>query len=444
MTGSSRAFTFDTLDMAAYNLHDMLVRDPALITHIIESDDELTDLDLSALVYARKIFYFRYLVSKGLGGGSMLTLFYRIRTLSPGFLDALTLARDFECTDPRDRIYGLWNLAQDKTGLILSPSYSKSCEQVYFDFCQAWTSQHGSLDILGAVEATRKSMSFYENAPSWCPNWNVRATSSSLIRRDCLPMRPMLAMQDLSGRLYAADGNIDLNAFDKPLFSFRGAALHCTGLIIDNVNTMLNDAPNIPAGSAPKSTWRYHYWKNRLERMYHARGSGIYDDSDRAICAMMYGDSVGAWPPVADSGYESGQCLRNERYACLPTESRHVQPYASSYDRTEAMGVVDTVLRGRYPFVTEGGYMGLGPAYINEDTDKSNKTWDSAGWLLAIVAGCSAPLLLRERDDNTYELIGTCFVQGWMDGEWIGTIMDADDPMEFWRNMREGAELVIT
>lgn len=257
-------------------------------------------------------------------------------------------------------------------------------------------------------------------------------------------MRPMLAMQDLSGRLYAADGNIDLNAFDKPLFSFRGAALHCTGLIIDNVNTMLNDAPNIPAGSAPKSTWRYHYWKNRLERMYHARGSGIYDDPDRAICAMMYGDSVGAWPPVADSGYESGQCLRNERYACLPTESRHVQPYASSYDRTEAMGVVDTVLRGRYPFVTEGGYMGLGPAYINEDTDKSNKTWDSAGWLLAIVAGCSAPLLLRERDDNTYELIGTCFVQGWMDGEWIGTIMDADDPMEFWRNMREGAELVIT
>lgn len=166
MVGTSRAFTFDTLDMAAYNLHDMLTRDPTLIARIIESDDELMELDLGALTYARKIFYFRYLVSKGLGGGSMLALFFQIRTLSSGFLDALTLARDFECTDPRDRIYGLWNLAQDKTGLILSPSYSKSCEQVYIDFCQAWTLQHGSLDILVAVEATSQSLSFYENAPS--------------------------------------------------------------------------------------------------------------------------------------------------------------------------------------------------------------------------------------------------------------------------------------
>ena len=215
------------------------------------------------------------------------------------------------------------------------------------------------------------------------------------------------------GRLYAADGNIDLKAFDEPLLSFRGDGLHCTGLIVDNVNTVLDNAPDIPAGLG----LGFHYWKNRLEQMYHARGSGIYDDPDRATSAMMYGDSVGAWPPVATSGYDSGQCLNNERYACLPTQFRHVQPYARSYDRTGAMSVVDTVLRDPRPFFKEGEYIGLGPAYINQDTDKNNRTWDSAGWLLAIVAGCSVSLLLCEIDDATHELIGTCFVQGWMDGE---------------------------
>lgn len=442
--GSKQAITFDTLDKAAYHLHDMLTRDPAFIAQILESDETLVELDVSTLAYARKIFYFRYLVSGGMGGGSVFGLFYHIQRSSPGFLDALILARDFECTDPRDRIYGLWNLAQDKAGLDLTPDYSKPYEQVYADFTTAWALQQRSLDVLGAVEATSGSAPFYEAAPSWCPNWNVPAIASPLIRKDYLPARYMSAMRDQSGKIYAADGDINCEAFDGPLFSFDGGVLHCTGLIIDQVNGMLGDAPDIPAGSAPKSTWRFHYWTNRLERMYRARNPGPYEDPDRAIRAMMHGDSIKAWPPVAESGYDPNQCPRNERYVCLPTESRHVLPFARSYDPTQALSVVDTVLRGRRPFVTDNGFCGLGPAYITEDTPENSKTWKTARWQLAVVAGCSVPLLLRERDDATYELIGTCFVQGWMDGEWIETMMGADDPADFWRSMREGAQLVIT
>jgi hypothetical protein len=444
MVGAKRAFSFDTLDKAAYHLHDMVTRDPALICQIVESDSSLLELDVRALAYACKIFYFRYLVSGGLGGGNMLGLFYPIKIFSPGFLDALMLARDFECTDPRDRIYGLWNLAQDKSGLNLTPGYGRSYEQVYVEFSKAWALQHTSLDVLGAVEATSESLPFYQTSPSWCANWNIPAKSSSLVRKDYLPARFMSAMQDQSGKIYAADGDVNDAAFLYPLFSFQGSALHCTGLLIDRINGILGDAPEIPAGSALKSTWRFLFWMDRLEQMYRTRGLDIYEDPGRAICAMMHGDSVRAWPPATDSKYDSGQCLKNERYVCLPAESRHVLPYARSYDRAEAMSVVDTVLRGRRPFVTDSGYMGLGPAYITEDTVDNNKTWKTAGWQLAIVAGCSVPLLLRQRGDETYELIGTCFVQGWMDGEWIETMMGADDPAEFWNGVREGAQLVIT
>ena len=68
----------------------------------------------------------------------------------------------------------------------------------------------------------------------------------------------------------------------------------------------------------------------------------------------------------------------------------------------------------------------------------------TASWQLAVVAGCLVPLLLRGRRDEMYKLIGTCFLQGWMDGEWIKTMIGADDPAEFWNGMREGAQLVIT
>lgn len=442
--GCERAITFDTLDKAACNLHDMLTRDPAFIAQILACDDSLDELNIQNLAYARKIFYFRYLVSGGLGGGSMLGLFYRISTSSPGFLEALVLARDFECTDPRDRIYGLWNLAQDRNDLDLVPGYSMPHERVYAEFAKTWAVKHASLDILGAVEAAPESAPFYKTAPSWCPNWSVPATASCLIRKDYLPARFTSAMRDQGGRLYSADGNIRCAASNRPIFSFQGDALHCTGIIIDRLSGMLSDAPDIPAGSAPKSTWQFHYWTHRLQQLYRRHNPGVYDDIDRAICAMLHGDTINAWPEVAESGYDLDEFHSSERFVCLPAASRHILRHANSYDRTEAWSVVQNVLRGRRPILTEDGLCGLGPAYVGEENDENSKTWTSAGWQLAIVAGCSVPLLLREREDGTYQLIGSCFVQGWMDGEWIRLITGADNAIEFWLAIKEGKQLVIT
>lgn len=106
--------------------------------------------------------------------------------------------------------------------------------------------------------------------------------------------------------------------------------------------------------------------------------------------------------------------------------------------------MVNTVLRGRRPFVTDDGFCGLGPAYIVERNDENTKSWKSAAWQLAVVAGFSVPLLFRDRGNETYELIGSCFVQGWMDGEWIQTMMGADDPRQFWEAMANSARLVIS
>jgi hypothetical protein len=426
--------TWDDLDKATNNLQDMLTRDPSLGSQMLDVDPSIEHIHVGMLAYPRKVFYFRYLVSRGQGGGSGFP-FFKIEKTSPGFLEVLVLTRNFECTDPRDHIFALWNLAQDKEGLEYAPAYTESYEEVYTSFTKAWILQHGSLDILGSVESTQESSKFYTAAPSWCPNWNDPAIASCLVRRDYLPNRPMAAMHDLSDKLYSADGGMTQDIFDTPLVSFEGTKMHVTGLILDQIFHIVEDAPDIPAGTAPKSHWRAHYWMEAIRTYYRSRGLATYDDPARAVWAMFHGDSVAAWPPVAESGYAPGQCRLREQHVCLPELSRHVRKYADSYSRTEAWSAVDTVLRGRRPFFTENGYLGLAPAYL---------AGESGSWSLAVVAGCSVPLILVEREDGTHRLVGTCFVQGWMDGEWVETMMGAESARELWEAMGEGARIVIT
>jgi hypothetical protein len=413
----------------------MLTRDPSLATQMQVAAPSLARVDINMLAYPRKLFYLRYLMSHGRGGGGMggFSPFYKIEKTSPGFLEVLILTRDFECTDSRDHILALWNLARDKDGLDFTPDYTMSCDQTYIKFTKAWIKQHGTLDILGMVEFTRMSSDFYKRVASWCSNWSIPATASCLVRKERLPTRPMATLKDQGGKLYSADGGIMPGPSDNPIYSFDGERLQCTGIILDSIDIMWDDAPDIPAGAALKSKWRAQFWGNCLNTFYQKHSLTTYDNAFRAAVAMFHGDSVAAWAP------DSQVDRPDERYVCLPELSRHVLPYAGSYSSTEAWTVVDSILRGRRPIITRNGYMGLAPIYVDLPECVEHKRL-----LIAVVLGCSVPLLLHERDDGTYRLVGTCFVQGWMDGEWIESMMGAESPNEFWEATKDSAKLIIS
>jgi hypothetical protein len=80
--------------------------------------------------------------------------------------------------------------------------------------------------------------------------------------------------------------------------------------------------------------------------------------------------------------------------------------------------------------------MGLAPAYLAGE--------DVTGMCIAVVARCSVPLILQAKEDGTYRLLGTCFVQGWMDGEWLDTMMGAENATEFWEAMMGDAKISIS
>lgn len=417
----------------------MLIRDPSLRFQAQNADSSLGDIDIRMLAYPRKIFYFRHLLSKG---ASQPMPFHSIPSDSPGFLEALVLARDFECTDPKDRIFALWNLARDKSGLQFAPDYQIPYESVYTSFARAWIQQKRSLDIIGAVERVPDNADFYSNAPSWCPNWNCAAVSSCLIRKDYLPARFMAALGSQDGKLYSADGGVAKEYHENAVCSFEADVLHCKGLLIDSIKLIFDDAPDIPSGTAPKSTWRFHYWMDSVDKFCRQHGLPVYEEPLRAACAMFHGDSVDAWPGTNESSSALRTLPANERYVCSPEASRHILRYADSYDRSEAWSVVDAILRGRRPFISENGYMGLAPSFIIGEHPNGTR-WYNEDLHLAVIAGCSVPLILRGRDDGSYQIVGTCFVQGWMEGEWIQTLMGANDAREFWEALREGDQLSI-
>ena len=68
------------------------------------------------------------------------------------------------------------------------------------------------------------------------------------------------------------------------------------------------------------------------------------------------------------------------------------------------IGDVGLRCRGRRPFVTEKGYLGLGPMAVNE------------GDKVGIFAGLQVPFLLRPYG-SMYQLVGEAYVDGVTDGE---------------------------
>lgn len=84
------------------------------------------------------------------------------------FKSLLSWARSRDCTDPRDRVYGILGLAPQSVTDKLQPNYSVSAAEVYRDTLLAYTAAYTSLDLLQQCRISHRC----RKAPSWIPNWS--------------------------------------------------------------------------------------------------------------------------------------------------------------------------------------------------------------------------------------------------------------------------------
>lgn len=446
--GDRRDILFEELECAAANLQDMLSDDPELREKMKLAVPELEEVSLSELLFVRKLFYFRHLhVGKVRNG----IITWGIGDTSPGYLESVILARDFQATLPHDKIFALWNIVRDKGDLTLNMDYSKSFEETYIDFAKAWSRHTGSLDIIGAVEFVQPGgpEAFYAKAPSWCPDWRRPSLSSSLIRREVFREFKMEYQDDIDGALYSADGHVKQDAGNNntsnDFFSFDGHTLNCLGVILDHIQA------TVPAPDNDSIEAKVAGLIPATERFFAQHNLTTYPDLKQAMIAMFHGDVEATWPTRENNPKNIDSDHPDEMYVCIPysrklslektpNSSRHVPVFGGHYSRKEAWDAMCTVMRGRKAFITQNGYIGLMPDFVDASVHQGEE-----GLCLAILATCSVPVLLREHPEikGAYRLLGTCFVQGWMEGEVLTDQMGCEDPKEFWDAMAGSTKLKI-
>ncbi|KIX98328.1 uncharacterized protein Z520_05629 [Fonsecaea multimorphosa CBS 102226] len=454
--GMRKGIAFEALETAAANLSDMMSRDPGLAQKMEESTPDLSSVDPAQLLFIRKLLYFRHLHIGGSRGGFIM---HDIKDTAPGYLESAILARDFEAAVPHDKLFALWNVARDKTGLDFSADYSRAYEEAYMGFTKAWCAHSGSLDMIAASEFRQpvENHGFYSKASSWCPDWSTPALSSSLVRRERFRLHRISLHDDLDGPVYCADGGVRQQPDSNKYFKFVGNTLHCMGIILDKVDGIAaSKTEHLPMRAVIPGLVEFckdFFAKNNIT---------TYDDVAQAMIAMVHGDCVASWPKKeGNSKLSPDEDLWTAPYACIPfkprlnpdqdpNRSRHVPSYGGSYSSQEAWEVVRSIMRGRHLFVSEKGYMGLLPDYVGRvgggGDDRDRDYIGHGGPLhLAILATCSVPVLLGEHPEieGAYRFLGTCFVQGWMEGEVLKAEMGCDEPAEFWEAMAGTEKLRI-
>jgi len=127
------------------------------------------------------------------------------------FLDCSKYA---SCADPKDRIYSTLNLAslcilRQNFGII--PDYSKTKEQIYYDFVQKYIIRVGELNMLNLCNLQNSS----PNLPSWVPDFSV------------INHKALLSDINASGRSEAC-----------AYFSAAGNCLHLVGIAGGTINSV--------------------------------------------------------------------------------------------------------------------------------------------------------------------------------------------------------------
>ncbi|PVH75238.1 hypothetical protein DL98DRAFT_466792 [Cadophora sp. DSE1049] len=379
------------LDHATWRLMDILYSDKGLVERIYAADPSLKDIPPRELSFARRLFYLRHLRHGRMdelqeNWNTLLAQndkpWYDIPETAPGILDVVTLCRDFQSTVPQDKVFALWNLATDTKDMEFTMDYTKTLAQTWLEFAVAVAKKNNSLDIICAAEAT---VADGLQIPSWCPDWSTPATVSSMVRQTHIPITLMRAISDIGGPMYSAAGSAAL----KPRFAFDGSVLECASVIIDAVGLIgPYDPSNAHLSEQP-------IWSDWMEM---AAGA-LQSEEDAALPVLEQQFQKRFWGMLYGRSEGGSEDMR--RY--IPGWDGKTDDLIKSNGR-EMLAVVT---KGRCLIITEDGFMGLAPHYVEE------------GAKIALLSCCSSPVVLYENGDGTHRFGGSCFVQGWMRGEML-------------------------
>ncbi|KPI34983.1 uncharacterized protein AB675_11923 [Cyphellophora attinorum] len=293
---------------------------------------------------------------------------YRMGLLNRGMwsLPRLLLWGTFrQCTDPRDKVYGILSLLSTRMASAIVVDYALPVEHVYMHTLMSHVEMTGRLHLLRHCHLEDRA----PNSPSWVPNFAVTKQSFFGFRK---------------GHNRQPSGHTATDAFCK-----QPGVLEASGLLCATVNAV----QDLPRG-----------------------------DLETAFAAAQ---SFSAAQMLADSYVAGGSMLT--ALSEVITKGRlcdrypNIQPFPKRADISQGLAAVlngaakmeDTFsyfkeefrLENSFLCSTKEGYLGISEARPLKDD------------CVCVLLGCDYPILLRPTGSGEYLVVGQIFVHGLMDGE---------------------------
>lgn len=283
------------------------------------------------------------------------------------------------CNDPRDKIYSALGIMDSSTqSLQIIPSYNQAVEQVYGDVAQRVITQWSDLTVLENCELSSRILEI----PSWVPDWST-PTKSHYLRT-----------------------NSSACAYVASLPSFSCDSLRCTvpGIYIDLINEVREPAlikDSFGVQELFVYTRSLRPAMEDLSRTY-LTGEVLMEVYCRVLICNQFSAGHGEASPDYLASLKLLEAIWSGQGSVRGLEFLKDVISPISYIRG-----VNLYLYSRTLFETSSGHLGLAPSGTR------------VGDVLCVLLGCDFPVILRPAGDHTYQVIGTCYAHGLMNGEAI-------------------------
>lgn len=323
----------------------------------------------------------------------MYTLWSSLTGADPAsFLNLLMVTRRFKCTRSVDRIYALLGIKTsdtdpDEEKFYMAPDYGKDKEDVYEEFAVRVINTSRDMTLLSAVQ---HGPHISESTKSWVPQWDKRYTRT-------------IVSAHAPGVEFSASRHLE-----QAPPSFHDPTLIVHGLEVEIIDRMSEITPERRILASEH---------RRIQELWTAMAAPLQSYPDRSDLATVFSWTLTAGKDWLGNTVQDG--------------ASHLADFAAFVQQNfdpeirESLEILDILAHGscsgegdadRYTeamyyclclrrfFVTKKGYIGIGPACMQE------------GDKVCLLSGAIVPFVLRS-DGAEHKLVGEAYVHGIMHGE---------------------------
>jgi hypothetical protein len=355
----------------------------------------------------------------------------------------LTHTQDTEATDPRDKVFSIMGLLDDRSRSAIQVDYSEhtSAQQIYTEVAKYCIGTEDAIELLKYAGLT----THLPDLPTWVPDWSRKSRTAlkSTLYKAAGSTAPSVSLLEGGSKISVRGIAFDLVAALSPAVAYPDGTIsgvysspvsgsaamiildECARQFYSLFQPMHTRYPTQESldEAILKTLTADRSWTNRRctaeDRRYYQAWQAKYGpvrptlspSSSRNLNAPLNKSQV---PSVSAGEQENPSRSEQLQQGDSPNESNR-----QSLREEFPVEVVSKVsLAGRRLCVTITGFLGLVPEGAE------------FGDVVAIFFGAPLPFVIRPvRDSAEFELVGHCYIHGAMDGE---AIQSASTTQAYW------------